>query len=147
MAIWPKPLASEPVFYYPPTPPYAGCEMQPGRAVESLHVPGDSLPRALWWGCEEAPPRSGEDMCLEMSHVPQLWGQVCGPGVRSNPSAEGWGHPTYRGACGERIKIKRLRITYTYRFIELYYIGVSGWIKHVMITSPLCEGLSGKPSV
>ena len=66
--------------------------MQPGRGVESLHVPGDSLPRALWWGCEEAPPRSGEDVCWRIAHVPQLWGQVCGPGVRSNPSAEGWGH-------------------------------------------------------
>ena len=49
--------------------------MQPGRGVELLRVPGDSLPRALWWGCEEAPPRSGEDMCLGMAHVPAL-----GPG-------------------------------------------------------------------
>ena len=89
VAIWPKPLTSEPVFYYPPAPPYAGCAMQPGRGVESLHVPGDRLARALWWRCVEAPSGSGEDMCTELAHVPQLWGQVCGPGVRSSPSVEG----------------------------------------------------------
>ena len=92
VAIWPKPLSSEPVFYYPPAPPYAGCAMQPGRGVELLRVPGDSLPRALWWGCEEAPPRSGEDMC--------------GHGVGTCPAALGPGLLTWgpelplRGGAG-----------------------------------------------
>ena len=43
--------------------------MQPGRGAELLHVSGDSLSRALWWGCEEAPPHSGEDMCFWDLHM------------------------------------------------------------------------------
>ena len=99
VAIWPKPLASEPVFYYPPAPPYAGCAMQPGRGVELLRVPGDSLPRALWWGCEEAPPRSGEDMCSRALHM------SCSSGARSVDLGSG-ATPLRRGGDTQRTVVR-----------------------------------------
>ena len=70
-----------------------------------------------------------------MAHVPLLWGQVCGPGAQSYPSAEGWEH--------QRTVVRWVSMDYRFRGYGLYYKFVIYVYVFYEYCKPSAEGLRG----